>query len=95
MDASFGPAFRHARTSPGYVDEDLRSLLKPFRLNSMLGLLSIGEQLPLTGRLETFIAFLFATCKIFEAQQSTASQGVLRRDAFIGLIGSTGVGEAL
>ena len=89
LHEEFGQAWAESRAAPGHEDQGLRKGALRTRLGQYA--LSIGEQSALQGRLQTFLAFLFGLCKVNEAQLSTGAQGALRKDAFLGAIGSTGV----
>lgn len=91
--ASYGQAFEQSRQSFGFQSLGLRSIDTELKTNIDGRRLTIGDQLLLSGRRQTFLAFVYAAARLYEAQLSSGSQGVMRKEAFIGLIGSTGTGD--
>ena len=93
LDEAFGGAWKAAHTANGYNQPTFRRLDTPLQSKQKNVHLSIGDQLPFCGRLQTLLASISAAAKIHHAQLNTGSQGPGRKEAFMALIGATGAGE--
>ena len=85
----FGSAFAAARQSSGFSPDQHGQKNTPLQTIAGGQALSLGDQLPVFGRMQTTLMSLFAACRIYAAQLGIGAQGPSRKEAFMALIGAS------